>query len=52
MRQHLGGFAADEQPREALAAGTGLFVPEEGRLYVAAPASGASPARVLIYRVN
>ena len=30
---------------------TGLFVPEERMLYVAAPASGASPARVLVYRV-
>jgi DNA-binding beta-propeller fold protein YncE len=37
----------DTAPR----ARTGLFVPEEGRLYVAAPASGASPARVLAYRV-
>ena len=30
---------------------TGLFVPEEGRLYVAAPARGGSPARVLVFRV-
>ena len=30
---------------------TGLFVPEERTLYVAAPASRASPARVLVYRV-
>lgn len=30
---------------------TGLFVPEEGKLYVAAPASLTSPARVLVYRV-
>jgi len=28
---------------------TGLFVPEAGRLYVAAPATGDSPARVLVY---
>lgn len=37
----------DTAPR----ARTGLFVPEERRLYVAAPASGKSPARVLVYRV-
>lgn len=30
---------------------TGLFVTEERTLYVAAPASGASPARLLVYRV-
>lgn len=31
---------------------TGVFVPEEGKLYVAAPASGASPARVLVYQAK
>jgi DNA-binding beta-propeller fold protein YncE len=31
---------------------TGLFVPENRRLYVAAPSIGASPARVLTYRVR
>ena len=31
---------------------TGLFVPENQRLYVAAPAVGASPARILAYRVR
>ena len=30
---------------------TGLLVPEEGRLYVAAPASGTAPARLLSYRL-
>jgi hypothetical protein len=38
----------DKAPR----ARTGLFVPEEGRLYVAAPASSVSPARVLVYHVR
>jgi YVTN family beta-propeller protein len=38
----------DTAPR----ARTGLFVPEEGRLYVAAPAWSVSPARVLVYRVR
>lgn len=31
---------------------TGLFVPEESKLYVAAPATGGSPARVLVYRIG
>jgi DNA-binding beta-propeller fold protein YncE len=31
---------------------TGLFVPDDRMLYVAAPASGSSPARVLVYRVD
>lgn len=31
---------------------TGLFVPETRRLYVAAPAAGGSPARVLAYRLR
>jgi YVTN family beta-propeller protein len=30
---------------------TGLFVPEEGRLYVAAPAVGGTSARILVYQV-
>jgi DNA-binding beta-propeller fold protein YncE len=31
---------------------TGFFVPEDGTLYVAAPANGASPARVLSYKLR
>lgn len=31
---------------------TGLFVPEHDRLYVAAPASSGSPARILVYQVQ
>jgi DNA-binding beta-propeller fold protein YncE len=31
---------------------TGLFVPEDGRLYVAAPAVDSAPARILVYRVR
>lgn len=38
--------------RTAPRARTGLFVPEEGRLYVAAPANGTSPARLLGYRLR
>jgi hypothetical protein len=38
--------------RTAPRARTGLFVPEEARLYVAAPVIGTSPARLLVYRVR
>ena len=31
---------------------TGLFVPEDGKLYVAAPTTGALPARVLVYQAR
>lgn len=31
---------------------TGLFVPEQRRLYVGAPAAGGSPARILVYRTE
>ena len=48
---------ADRYPHEASVktaprARTGLFVPEEGRLYVAAPAAGTGPARILVYRAR
>jgi DNA-binding beta-propeller fold protein YncE len=36
----------------AARARTGLFVPESGRLYVAAPAMDRAQARVLVYRVR
>lgn len=38
----------DTAPR----ARTGLLVPEEAKLYVAAPASGRSPARLLVFHLN
>src|SRR5262245_30394471 len=38
--------------KTAARARTGFFVPDDGALYVAAPASGASPARVLAYKVR
>jgi hypothetical protein len=31
---------------------TGLFVPEFDKLFVAAPAAGSLPARVLVYQVR
>ena len=43
-------FAAEGSVETAPRARTGLFVPEEGRLYVAAPGLGRTPARVLVYR--
>jgi hypothetical protein len=48
---------ADRYTREASidtapGARTGLFVPEEGELYVAAPARGTRPARILVYRTR
>jgi DNA-binding beta-propeller fold protein YncE len=48
---------ADRYPREASLktaprARTGLFVPEMRKLFVAAPASGTSPARVFVYQVR
>jgi DNA-binding beta-propeller fold protein YncE len=47
-----GRYAIESSVPTAPRARTGLFVPEEGRLYVAAPASGSSPARVLAFRVK
>jgi hypothetical protein len=44
-------YALEGSMETAPRARTGLFVPEERTLYVAAPASGASPARILVYRV-
>src|SRR6266571_3947955 len=45
-------YSLEGTVRTAPRARTGLFVPEEGRLYVAAPAIGTSPARLLAYRVR
>jgi DNA-binding beta-propeller fold protein YncE len=45
-------YSLEGTVRTAPRARTGLFIPEEGRLYVAAPAIGTSPARLLAYRVR
>src|SRR5216684_5027731 len=45
-------YSPEGTVRTAPRARTGLFVPEEGRLYVAAPAIGTSPAKLLTYRVR
>ena len=45
-------YVRDASIKTAPRARTGLFVPEQNRLYVAAPTDGASPARVLVYQVK
>jgi len=45
-------YSLEGTVRTAPRARTGLFVPEEGRLYVAAPAIGTAPARLLAYRLR
>ena len=45
-------YAAEASIATASGARTGLFVADENRLYVAAPAAGRSPARLLVYRVD
>jgi DNA-binding beta-propeller fold protein YncE len=44
-----GGYVRAGSIKTAARARTGLLVPGEGRLYVAAPAMNATPARVLVY---
>jgi DNA-binding beta-propeller fold protein YncE len=45
-------YTVEQSVGTAPRARTGLFVSQEARLYVAAPASAGSPARLLVYRVN
>lgn len=45
-------YAFEGSVATAPRARTGLLVPEDDALYVAAPASGTSPARVLAYRLR
>jgi DNA-binding beta-propeller fold protein YncE len=45
-------YAQEGSVRTAARARTGLFVPGEGRLYVAAPTVDRTPARILVYRVR
>jgi DNA-binding beta-propeller fold protein YncE len=45
-------YSPEGTVKTAPRARTGLFVPEEGQLYVAAPALGASSARILVYRIR
>ena len=47
-----GAFAREARLGTARGARTGLFVPEYRRLYVAAPAAGAQPARLLIFETR
>lgn len=45
-------YVAEESIVTAPRARTGLFVPQEQRLYVAAPAVADTPARILVYQVR
>lgn len=45
-------YVHESSVKTAPRARTGLFVPEEGRLYVAAPAAGSSVARVLVFHIQ
>jgi DNA-binding beta-propeller fold protein YncE len=45
-------YALESTQTTAPRARTGLFVPETRRLYVAAPDAGASPARLLVFKVR
>ena len=45
-------YASESSIQTAPRARTGLFVPEDDKLYVAAPATGASAARVLVYQAR
>jgi len=45
-------YTSEGSIQTAPRARTGLFVPEDGKLYVAAPMTGASPARVLVYQAR
>ena len=45
-------FVVQESIATAPGARTGLFVPEDNRLYVAAPARGSDPARILVFQLR
>ena len=45
-------YTREASIQTARGARTALFVPEEGKLYVAAPMTGGSPARVLVYQAR
>jgi hypothetical protein len=52
LRRENERYVLAESVRTASGARTGLFVAQEGRLYVAAPAREGALARVLVYRIN
>jgi DNA-binding beta-propeller fold protein YncE len=51
-RESADRYTAQAQIVTAPRARTGLFVPEEDRLYVAVPATQGTPARILVYRIR
>jgi DNA-binding beta-propeller fold protein YncE len=52
LRREGDRYSLAQSVKTAPRARTGLFVPEDGRLYVAAPATAQSPARVLVYEAK
>ena len=51
-RESADRYVHETAIKTAPRARTGYFVPEDGKLYVAAPANGSSPARVFVYQVK
>ena len=51
-QDHADRYSAEESIVTAARARTGLFVPREQRLYVAAPAAADTAARILVYQVR
>ena len=51
-QENPGRYTHEDSVKTAPRARTGLLVPEEARLYVAAPAVGDAPARIFVYRVR
>ena len=45
-------YAPEASVKTGPRARTGLFVPEQRRLYVAAPAAERAPARILVYQAQ
>jgi DNA-binding beta-propeller fold protein YncE len=53
IRQEPGNrYVIEESLATAAGARTGLFIPSEGKLYVAAPARGEKAARILVYAIR
>ncbi len=52
FRRRNDRYVLDASVKTAPRARTGLFVGEERRLYIGAPAHGGTPARVLVYGIN
>ncbi|MDB5905673.1 MAG: hypothetical protein JWM26_4551 [Betaproteobacteria bacterium] len=51
-RENADRYLLESSIKTAAGARTGLFVPDEERLYVAAPATAGRPAHLLVYRIS